>query len=326
MTEPVLSPTTAATAPSTMRIGVCLAVFGDRLLRDALAAVAALGYALIDLPTDRRFGLHADACDTPTAVARTVREFGIDVASTSNSTDCRMLLGPYGGFTDAGFTGTDDAKRAYAIAEAQRAIDVAAATGASHARLFLGCPDVARWLTWAGTDLTWRSNVVAFVERCRPLVRYAQARGVRLLFEAHPKQVAYDLESLCQLWIAMDGELDICLDPANLLALGHDPVDVARGLPTVPVQVQAKDVERAGAATGPGWVRYGPQPPVRFRCAGWGEVPWRELFSALAERGFRGPVMVEHEDLLCRPEDGLDQARQFLDPLTRLSSGHGRTW
>jgi sugar phosphate isomerase/epimerase len=113
------------------------------------------------------------------------------------------------------------------------------------------------------------------------------------------------------------------------LALGHDPVAVVRAQPVAPAMVQAKDVERARDAVpvGPGWVRYGPQPAVRFRAAGWGEVDWRRLLTALAEREYAGDLLIEHEDLLSSPEDGLAAAAGFLRPLAAtVSVGNRRTW
>ncbi len=207
---------------------------------------------------------------------------------------------------------------------ARRTIELAAALGAGHARLFLGCPDLNRWLTWHDGHSGWQRNVEEFAERTGPLLSCAAGCGVRLLIEPHPKQVAYDLPSLTALLAACDGQLDVCLDPANLLALGHDPVLFARSLPVLPALVQAKDVERAHGGLprpGPGWVRYGPQPAIRFRAAGWGEVDWRGLLSALAERGYAGPVLIEHEDLLSSPSDGIRAARDFLTPLRDVSAG-----
>jgi sugar phosphate isomerase/epimerase len=179
-----------------------------------------------------------------------------------------MLLGPYGGFADAGFDGTVEQARERALAAGRRAIELAAALGAPYAKLFLGCPSMERWLTWHGTAATWADNVAEFASRVDPLLNCAEANRVRLLIEPHPKQVAYDAESLIALLDACGGRLEVCLDPANLLALGHDPVQVIRALPAPPAIVHAKDVERAAGGVppeGPGWVRYGPQPAIRFR-------------------------------------------------------------
>ena len=39
---------------------------------------------------------------------------------------------------------------------------------------------------------------------------------------------------------------------------------------------------------GPGWWRY--------RIPGWGQVKWRELFKIFYDAGYKGPVIIEHED------------------------------
>lgn len=316
-----------------MRLGLCLAALSGEGLDAAIALAARLRLTAIDLPTDGRLGLVNEALQPgskergrlPAALAGA----GLDVSAVSNSSECRMLLGPYGGYSDAGFAGDVQAARAAAIRAGQATIALAAALGAEHARLFLGCPDLNRWLTWHDGKSGWQANIDEFADRVRPLLYYAADHGVRLLIEPHPKQVAYDLPSLTGLLTACDGQLDVCLDPANLLALGHDPVQFARALPVPPALVQAKDVERAPggvARSGPGWVRYGPQPAIRFRAAGWGEVDWRGLLSALADRGYAGPVLIEHEDLLSDPVDGITGARDYLLPLLGVSAGHARSW
>jgi sugar phosphate isomerase/epimerase len=316
-----------------MQLGLCLAALSRHGIKQAAALASELGLTTVDLPTDRRLGLVADAVEPGSSeyaeLAETLAANGLSVSTVSNSSECRMLLGPYGGYSDAGFSGTPAAARAKAIEVARRTISLAAALGAGHARLFLGCPDLNRWLTWNDGSSGWQRNVDKFAQRAAPLLRFAADHGVRLLIEPHPKQVAYDLPSLTALLTACDGQLDVCLDPANLLALGHDPVLLARTLPVLPAQMQAKDVEIAHGGTprrGPGWVRYGPQPAIRFRSAGWGEVDWRSLLSALAERGFNGPVLIEHEDLLSSAADGVLSAREFLTPLLSVCAGHARSW
>jgi len=316
-----------------LRLGACLAALSPGGLDEAVSIVSRLGLTAIDLPTDRRLGLVGEAAVPGsrelTKLAGTLSGAGLEVAAVSNSTECQMLLGPYGGYSDTGFPGTVAQAKEVALAAARRTIGLAAALGAGYARLFLGCPDLNRWLTWRDTASGWESNVREFRRHCAPLFRFADECDVRLLIEPHPKQVAYDLPSLTALLEACDGRLSVCLDPANVLALGHDPVQLARSLPVVPAQLQAKDVERAAGGLprpGPGWVRYGPQPAIRFRAAGWGEVNWRELLSALAERGFSGPVLIEHEDLLSAPADGLRAARDFLAPLLDVTTGLTRSW
>lgn len=93
--------------------------------------------------------------------------------------------------------------------------------------------------------------------------------------------------------------LALCVDPANLAATGHDPVDAVRGWGERLAAVHAKDLQRspAGRVSGPGWSRYGPQPPIRFRALGLGELDWPLIVATLQDEAYDGIVYVEHEDV-----------------------------
>ncbi len=130
--------------------------------------------------------------------------------------------------------------------------------------------------------------------------------------------------------LRQDGlELGLCLDPANLAALGFDPVAFLEATGAVPECVHAKDVERSTTALtppGPGWVRYGPQPAIRFRAVPWGQLDWPALLSHLQEVGFEGPVLIEHEDVLIERHRGLAGARSYLEAHALGEASATRWW
>jgi sugar phosphate isomerase/epimerase len=311
-------------------IGICLAAFADRSFDAALEAAAGLDLSVIDLPTDSVFALSRSR-PADTHVRDRLADLGLRVACVSNSRDAQLLLGPHGPHTDGVVAGSARAKVEHARRAARDAIRLAGVVGAPAVRLMLGCPDYGRWLRWSGTDVGWDDNVAAFVDVAAPLAREAEGIGVQLCIEPHVKQVAFDAPSVlaCLDGVrAAGGELGICFDPANVAALGFDPVAFLAAIDSVPVCVHAKDLERSTGPVpppGPGWVRYGPQPAVRFRCVPWGELDWARILSHLQEIGFGGPVLIEHEDLLIDRERGIDGARRFLES-HRMGRQPGSPW
>jgi sugar phosphate isomerase/epimerase len=311
-------------------IGLCLAAFADRPFDDALDAVAALGISVIDLPTDSLFAVSRSrpAADV---VAAQLAHRGIRVGCVSNSRDAQLVLGPHGPHTDAVARGGPAAKADHGRGAAVDAIELAGALGAPMARLMLGCPDNGRWRRWPGSEVGWQDNVDAFVEAAVPLARTATDLGVALCIEPHVKQVAFDAASVlaCIEGVRRAGAtIGLCFDPANLAALGFDPVEVLRAIASVPACVHAKDLERSDAAVappGPGWVRYGPQPAIRFRAVPWGQLDWPAILSHLHEIDFAAPIFIEHEDLLVDPELGIAGARRYLEA-HRLGGRPGPAW
>jgi sugar phosphate isomerase/epimerase len=121
----------------------------------------------------------------------------------------------------------------------------------------------------------------------------------------------------------------LCVDPANLAAVGHDPVDGVRGWGERLAAVHVKDLERwtgRGAPTGPGWSRYGPQPEIRFRALGAGELPWPRILGALLDDGFAGVAYIEHEDALLPRRQSIETAADRLRALLPAARPEGRTW
>ncbi len=277
-------------------LGVCLAAYADLDFGQAVGAAAKAGATLVDLPTDSVFAMTRTLPTAPGVTLDCFADAGLRVVSISNSRDTQLLLGPHGPHTDGVHRGSASAKVAHARESAMAAIDLAAAIGAPQVRLMLGCPDFARWLYWPRSTVSWSENVEAFAKEAVPLANRAAAVGVELCVEPHIKQVAFDAESwlACRDRVEASGEhLGLCFDPANIAALGFDPVAALAMLNVVPSCVHAKDVERATTVRTPdepGWVRYGPQPALRFRAIPWGGLDWPRILTALHEIGFGGPL------------------------------------
>ncbi|MBT8227000.1 MAG: sugar phosphate isomerase/epimerase [Dactylosporangium sp.] len=321
-----------------MEIGLCLAALGGLPLERALACAARLGVDRVDLPTDSTLGLVDPArLNDPTyldEIAALVDRGGAPVGCVSNSRDAQLLLGPHGRHTDPVLTGPAPAKRAHALRCALGTLQLARRLGAPAVRLLPGCPDLARWLSWWGSDVAWSDNVAELFEHAAPVFDAAATAGVDVLLETHPKQVVYDRPSADLVLAAADaaglGEVvGICVDPANLAATGHDPVAAVTGWSTRMGAVHAKDLQRWSGRDlppGAGWSRYGPQPPIRFRALGLGELDWARIVGTLLDEGYHGVLYAEHEDALLPREQGLRRSVGALRELLPSGTPEGRTW
>jgi sugar phosphate isomerase/epimerase len=242
-----------------------------------------------------------------------------------NTRDVQLLLGPHGPHTDPVLTGPPDAKRAHALRAALTTIEIAADLGVGQARLMFGVPDLTRWLTWSGTGLGWEDNVAAWRSAVAPVLDAAARRGVTVLLEPLHKQVVYDRPSAEQVLASVAGhpcEVRLCVDPANLAAMGHDPVAMVRGWGPALGAVHAKDLQKDGTAPGgDGWSRWGPGPAVRFRALGHGELPWPGIVSALREEGYTGVVYVEQEDEVLPRDEAVRTSLGVLGDLLGRGAG-----
>ena len=314
-------------------LGLCLAAWGGSGLRAALEHAALVGADAVDLPTDTTTGLLDLACwareeEYRAELRAAVADAGVDCVS--NSRDAQLLLGPHGPHTDPVRSGPAAAKREHALRHALDTVRLAADVGARHVRLMFGVPDVARWLSWWHSEVSWADNIAAWREEAAPVLALAAEHGVTVLVEPHPKQVVYDRASARQLLDAAgDAPVRLCVDPANLAATGHDPVEAVRGWGADLGAAHAKDLQRwhgADAPPGAGWSRYGPGPPIRFRALGAGELPWPAIVAALLDEDFHGVLYVEHEDALLPREQSVTGSVRLLRDLLPQSSPQGRTW
>jgi sugar phosphate isomerase/epimerase len=323
-----------------MRLGLCLAAFGGTALPAALAEVARYGPLCLDLPTDTTLGL-ADArrCYADTGYRDEVSEMlagaaaqGQRVACVSNSRDAQLLLGPHGPHTDPVWPGTAGEKRDHAVRSAIGAIRLAERTGAPVVRLLVGCPDFARWLSWWGSDVSWADNVDEFFTQAEPVLQAAREAGVVVALEPHPKQIIYDRASAELLLAAgsrWTGTLALCVDPANLAAMGHDPVSAVRGWQAHLIAVHAKDLQAwtgSNVPPGRGWSRYGPGPPIRFRALGLGTLDWPAIVSTLIDEGFGNVLYVEHEDVMLPRHQSIARSLRLLREFLPGEVAEGRTW
>jgi sugar phosphate isomerase/epimerase len=151
-------------------------------------------------------------------------------------------------------------------------IEVAPALGCRLVRLVAASPRVER-----GPD-TLARTAGALAAACDA----ARAAGVELALENHADLAAAEIAEL----IARvdDPLLGVCLDTANAIRVGDDPLEATRLLAPNVRLVHLKDVEAdwADPVAGPRSVPYGT-----------GVVPLREVLDTLAGSGYDGAVCVE---------------------------------
>jgi len=108
-------------------------------------------------------------------------------------------------------------------------------------------------------------------------------------------------------------------DPSHLYWQRIDIVGALRKFSSRIYAFHAKDAEITSSQAECGI--FGKQLPGlrdwRYRLPGWGGIDWREVFKALYDAEYDGPILIENEDPLFMGERrsmGLLKARDYLKP------------
>lgn len=157
----------------------------------------------------------------------------------------------------------------------------------------------------------------------RPLVQYAEDRGVRLMIEncpmdnwvqfGSPGNYAYSPELLEALFNEVPSEnFGLNIDPSHLFWLGIDHERLTREFGSRIFHAHAKDTEMLPEGQyryGHIWKQMNADPwksgSWRYRMPGKGQIDWASFIRTLKEVGYDGPLSIEHED----PEFEGDEAR-----------------
>lgn len=122
----------------------------------------------------------------------------------------------------------------------------------------------------AGKPVAWPMQLAASLEALAALAPMLKAAGCRINLENHGDATTFELVRLCQQ--VGPQTLGICLDTANMLCHGEDPLEAARRAAPYVHQTHAKDA--IIYLTPHGYTRQG-RPP------GEGVVPWPQVLAAL---------------------------------------------
>jgi sugar phosphate isomerase/epimerase len=166
--------------------------------------------------------------------------------------------------------------------------------------------------TWGDPARSPAANLEDFGPVFSELARIAEGEGVRIAMEncPHLSSYPYAIGSVGyspEMWEALfdavpSAALGLEFDPSHLFWLGIDAPKAVRAFGDRILAFHAKDCEidragldrygylgrQLGSGGGSGWWRY--------RLPGLGQLDWKELFRALYDIDYRGPMVIEHED------------------------------
>jgi sugar phosphate isomerase/epimerase len=293
-----------------MQLGILTAPFEGRTLDDVADWAAAAGFEALEI-----------AC-WPRASGATRRYAGtshIDVANVSAAEgkdivarlkDRGLAVSALGYYPNP--LHPDASHRSEVIAHLRKVITAAGAMGVGQVNTFCG-GNAAKHV-----DDNWKDAQAVWPE----IIAHARDAGVSLAFENCPMIFSYDewpgghnIAYSPRIWRRIleewKGAVGINFDPSHLIL---QMIDIGRFIREFGAHfrhVHAKDLmidrdglyERGILSAGIGW-----QVP---RMPGLGEVDWSRFFSELYRAGYRGPVIIEHED---RSFEGSEEAvrRGFL--------------
>ena len=278
-----------------MQLGFVTAILPELSFEEVLTTAADIGYECVEVmcwpvgkATRRYAGVtHIDVTDFDDSSAEQIREltskYGVSVSA----------LGYYPNVL------TPNADEAAAAVEQIRRVIAAAAV--------LG---INRMTSFIGRDWTKSvdENFPLFEKSWKPLIAYAEDRGVRVGIENCPMLFSKDewpggmnLAHSPAIWRRMfeaipSDHFGLNYDPSHPIWLHMDYLKPIREFADRLIHVHAKDVridqdtlDDVGILAHPG-TYHTPKLP------GMGDVDWGKFFSVLTDVGYDGPVCVEVED------------------------------
>ncbi len=154
-------------------------------------------------------------------------------------------------------------------------------------------------------------------ERLGPVLDVFEAEGVRFGLEVHPAEIAYDFVTTRRTLDAVRREsFGINLDPSHFAHQFLDPAEFAREFGDRIYHVHVKDSKRrldGRRSILASHLQFGNRDRGwNFVSPGHGDVDFDELFRALNEVGYTGPLSVEWEDAGMDREFGAAEAVEFV--------------
>jgi sugar phosphate isomerase/epimerase len=276
-------------------LGCSTLCFARMPRREALDAVAAMGFGLVDLGMLRPFNvgenefraLHLDALTADAGEVARVR----DELAERNLTLVAVNAG--GGYLNLAW------ERDEAIAYVERSIEICRDLGGRVVTIQSG-------KLLRGTD--WKANAEYVAPAWRALADRAEQAGVELHVEGpHLEMLTHTLQTTLDfLDIVGRDDVHVTMDPSHIVVADEDPVEVTRTLAPRIRHVHIRDGAGASPVVVPGL----------------GEIDWPGFVRVLREHGYAGPMMIE----LCQDESEdyeTSNARFLAD--TKFSLGFMRS-
>lgn len=310
-----------------MKIGIFIALFGDRSLEEALDAAAAAGAKAVEIGTGNYPGsphLDVDALlASPTARAQLMS------AISSRG----LMLSALSCHGNPLHPNSKIAKEHHDVFV--KSVQLAAALEVPVVNGFSGCPGegpsskMPNWVTCAWPDefrdiLEWQWNE-SVIPYWTEQSRFLKEHDVKFGIEMHPGFVCYSNETLLKLRNSTGpagDQIGANFDPSHLWWQGVDPIAAVRelGREGALFHCHAKDArvdplnsslngnldtKSYGRILERSWV---------FRSVGYGHSVtwWKEFVSNLRMVGYDYVLSIEHEDGLMSPDEGLRKAMETL--------------
>ncbi len=310
-----------------MKIGLFIALFGDKSLDDALDTCVAEGIQAVEIGCGAYPG--AAHLDIPALLESKAKRDEL-----LNKIESRGLtlsaLSCHGNPIHPVKSIAADHHNAFV-----NGVRLASALGIPVVNGFSGCPGDGpdaknpNWVTCAWPDefrdildWQWNSSVIPY---WKEQAAFLKAHNVKFAIEMHPGFVCYSNDTLLKLrdGIGADGDaIGANFDPSHLWWQGIDPIAAVRelGQQGALYHVHAKDTKinpytsslngnldtkSYGDIGGRSWV---------FRSVGYGHGVewWKDFCSTLRTVGYDYVLSIEHEDGLMNPMEGLRKALDVL--------------
>lgn len=278
-----------------MTLGYVSAILPELPLRDVLGFAAEERFDCVELmswPTgkaERKFAgvTHVNAVDMTRAKARDLmalaQDHGVEISG----------LGYYPNPLDP-----DPEVSTVACEHLQRVIDAAEMMGLQNVNTFVG----RDWTR--SVDDQWPR----FLETWKPLIAFAEERGIRVGIENCPMFFTRDewpggknLATSPAIWRRMFSDIPsdcfgLNFDPSHFALQFMEPTSALREFAPKLFHLHAKDVKIDQAKLNEHGAFAEPLKWHQPRIPGYGEIDWARFCAVLMEVGYSGPVCIEVED------------------------------
>ncbi len=298
-----------------MRIGVLTALWGNLSLEEALDKAAAAGVSAVEIGTGGYTG--SPHCPVDELLESEAKRQEYLQAINSRG----LIISGFSCHYEPLSPSQELAKESDVVF--RKSVRLASLLEVPVVNAFVGLPGGApgdsmpNWVTcpWPPyfldiLDYQWNQVAIPYWKETG---KFAEDHGVKIGFEMHPGQLAYNVGTLLRLRDAVGPVVGCNFDPSHLFWNGVDPVAAIRKLGDAIVHVHGKDVyvDHLNVAVN-GCNDNKPYDQISerswtFRSIGYGHdiKTWKDIVSALRLVGYDYVISIEHEDALMSTDEGL---------------------
>lgn len=314
-------------------ITICSGQFGDMPLDNLCALMSGIGYEGIEISTASHIDVNRVLSDDDYVAQfkQTLEKHGLSVwALGSHLTgqcvgdvwDARL-----NNFAPNHLANQPEKIRAWAIAEMEATARAAKKLGIKIVTGFLGSPIWSYWYAYPQTTPAMVQQGFDTIKQLwDPIFDVFDECGVKLAFEVHPAEIAFDYYTTKKLLETFDYRpaLGLNFDPSHLEWQGVDPVVFLKDFAERIYHVHLKDVKMSldgragilGSHLGFGDTRRA----WNFVSLGHGNVDFDGIIRELNQMGYEGPLSVEWEDSGMERVFGATEAFEYAKQINFVPS------